>query len=70
MEKVQLILQLLNPYTFIPTSTVIIEMRVDSIMAKPYIPQKVYFNEPLQCNMGIVILTSMVLEAVRCQKTI
>ena len=28
MEKVQLILQLLHPYTFIPTSTVIREMRV------------------------------------------
>ena len=31
MEKVQLILQLLHPYTFIPTSTVIREM---SVMAK------------------------------------
>jgi Mn-dependent DtxR family transcriptional regulator len=30
MEKVQLILQLLHPYTFIPTSTVIREMRVSS----------------------------------------
>ena len=28
MEKVQLILQLLQPYTFIPISTVIREMRV------------------------------------------
>ena len=28
MEKVQLVLQLLHPYTFIPTSTVIREMRV------------------------------------------
>ena len=28
MEKVHLILQLLHPYTFIPTSTVIREMRV------------------------------------------
>ena len=28
MEKVQLILQLLHPYTFIPTSMVIREMRV------------------------------------------
>ena len=28
-EKVQLILQLLNPYTIIPTSTVIGEMRVN-----------------------------------------
>ena len=30
MEKVQLILQLLHPYTFIPTSTVIREMRVQT----------------------------------------
>ena len=29
MEKVQLILQLFHPYTFIPTSTVIREMRVN-----------------------------------------
>ena len=31
MEKVQLVLRLLHPYTFIPTSTVIREMRVHGI---------------------------------------
>ena len=34
MEKVQLILQLLHPYTFIPTSTVIREMRVTLLSGK------------------------------------
>ena len=32
MEKVQLILQLLHPYTFILTSTVIREMRVMTLL--------------------------------------
>ena len=37
MEKVQLILQLLHPYTFIPTSTVIREMRVQSLIDIRYL---------------------------------
>ena len=32
MEKVQLILQLLHPYTFIPTYTVIREMRIQALL--------------------------------------
>ena len=45
----------------------------DDLAAKPYIPQKKYFNESvanaLRGNIGIVnILTSEVMEAVRGQK--
>ena len=45
MEKVQLILQLLHPYTFIPTSTVIREMRVNLLNAYKLIEMDRNINE-------------------------
>ena len=46
MEKVQLILQLLHPYTFIPTSIVIREMRVSN-----NVPTKIFWRSGTPVDM-------------------
>ena len=47
-------------------------VEIDDLAMKPYIPHKDYFNEfvanVLRDNIGIVILTSEVMKAVRGQK--
>ena len=56
-EKVQLILQLLHPYTFIPTYTVIREMRVDAQEKK-----SLQMKAKKYSNTGFINLETKVLD--------